>query len=106
MDQEMKKRYQELKRKNSKYTREKRWKSNTLLQECLSALGSNKIILNIDEQKWVLDKFNSDLPGLMNCDGENMQSIQEMLPRWANRRVYIVWDEADLPVIETDFECV
>ena len=50
MNDEQKKRYEQLKQKNKSIERKKNWSDNVLLQECLSALGSQNDILSIDEQ--------------------------------------------------------
>lgn len=49
MNEIIKKRYQELKDRNSNFVREKKWESNALLQECLLALDNNKKILTIEQ---------------------------------------------------------
>lgn len=64
MNEIIKKRYQELKDRNSNFVREKKWESNALLQECLLALDNNKKILTIEQQQQILTKFNSDLTKL------------------------------------------
>lgn len=107
MNETMKKRYQELKSSNRIHIRERRWESNALLQECLSILGNDKKILSMEKQQQILAEFNSDLPRLINSNRKKcVQSIQELLPQWINKSVYIIWDEEKLPIIQTDFECV
>ena len=106
MNETVKKRYQELKIQNYNSLMERKWKSNALLQECLEALGNNKKILSIKQQQQILDKFNIELPRLFGNEKKIVQSIQELSSRWMNRLVYIIWDEEELPIIQTDFESV
>lgn len=106
MNEIIKKRYQELKDRNSNFVREKKWESNALLQECLLALDNNKKIINIEQQQQILTKFNSDLTKLTDSyRKKSIKTIQELLPQWINKSVYIIWDKEDLPIIQTDFEC-
>ena len=74
MNEIIKKRYQELKDRNSNFVREKKWESNALLQECLLALDNNKKILTIEQQQQILTKFNSDLTKL--TDSYRKKSIK------------------------------
>lgn len=107
MNKTVKKRYQELKSRNSNYVREKKWESNVLLQECLLTLGNNKKILALEQQKQILVRFNSVLPRLMDSNRKkSVQSVRELLPQWGNNPVYIIWDEESLPIIKTDFESI
>ncbi len=106
MNETVKKRYQELKIQNYNSLIERQWKSNALLQECLEVLGNNKKILSIEQQQQILDKFNVELPRLIDNRKKSVQSIQELSSRWMNRLVYIIWDEEGLPIIQTDFESV
>lgn len=106
MNETVKKRYQELKIQNYNSLIERQWKSNALLQECLEVLGNNKKILSIEQQQQILDKFNVELPRLIDNRKKSVQSIQELSSRWMNRLVYIIWDEERLPIIQTDFESV
>ena len=106
MNETVKKRYQELKIQNYNSLIERKWKSNALLQECLEVLGNNKKILSIEQQQQILDKFNIELPRLIDNRKKSVQSIQELSSRWMNRLVYIIWDEEGLPIIQTDFESV
>ena len=106
MNETVKKRYQELKIHNYNSLIESQWKSNALLQECLEVLGNNKKILSIEQQQQILDKFNVELPRLIDNRKKSVQSIQELSSRWMNRLVYIIWDEEGLPIIQTDFESV
>lgn len=75
MNETMKKRYQELKSRSSKYAKERKWENNTLLQECLSVLGSNKMVLTMEKQNQILDEFNSELPRLMNSNRKKKRSV-------------------------------
>ena len=97
MNEIIKKRYQELKDRNSNFVREKKWESNALLQECLLALDNNKKILTIEQQQQILTKFNSDLTKLTDSyRKKSIKTIQELLPQWINKSVYIIWDKEDL----------
>lgn len=70
------------------------------------ALDNNKKILTIEQQQQILTKFNSDLTKLTDSyRKKSIKTIQELLPQWINKSVYIIWDKEDLPIIQTDFEC-
>lgn len=107
MNEETKKRYQELKNRNREYVNEKNRESNVLLQECLIVLGNSTVILDAEQESRILKKFNAKLLDVINSDRKRyVLSIQEVLPRWINKQIYIIWDNAGLPIIRTDFECV
>lgn len=107
MNEEIKRRYQELKNRSREHIKEKNRESNILLQECLSVLGNSKMILAPEQEREILDKFNSKLPSIMNSNiKKNVLTIQEMFPQWISKQVYIIWDKEGLPIIQTDFECV
>ncbi len=107
MNEEIKRRYQELKNRSREHIKEKNRESNILLQECLSVLGNSKMILAPEQEREILDKFNSKLPSIMNSNiKKNVLTIQEMFSQWISKQVYIIWDKEGLPIIQTDFECV
>lgn len=83
MNEEIKRRYQELKNRSREHIKEKNRESNILMQECLSVLGNSKMILAPEQEREILDKFNSKLPSIMNSNiKKNVLTIQEMFPQW------------------------
>lgn len=107
MNEIKKKQYQELKNNNYNCVIERKWKSNILLQECLAVLGNNKNIISIEQQQPILDDFNNILPQIIKSNKrKKIQSIQELLPHWEKKSVYIIWDEDDLPIVQIDFKYV
>lgn len=107
MNEIKKKQYQELKNNNYNCVIERKWKSNILLQECLAVLGNNKNIISIEQQQSILDDFNNILPQIVKSNKrKKIQSIQELLPHWEKKSVYIIWDEDDLPIVQIDFKYV
>lgn len=109
MNEQQKKRYEELKRKNAKAIkekeREKGWKSNALLQECLEALGTTETSLPVEEQEGIVDKFNEKLEKLFQFQKEEHGSIDSVRME-DMQSVYLIWDRMDLPVLRTDFASV
>lgn len=107
MNEIKKKQYQELKNNNYNCVIERKWKSNILLQECLAVLGNNKNIISIEQQQPILDDFNNILPQIIKSNKrKKIQSIQELLPHWGKKSVYIIWDEDDLPIVQIDFKYI
>lgn len=107
MNEIKKKQYQELKNNNYNCVIERKWKSNILLQECLTVLGNNKNIISIEQQQPILDDFNNILPQIIKSNKrKKIQSIQELLPHWEKKSVYIIWDEDDLPIVQIDFKYI
>lgn len=107
MNEIKKKQYQELKNNNYNCVIERKWKSNILLQECLAVLGNNKNIISIEQQQPILDDFNNILPQIVKSNKrKKIQSIQELLPHWEKKSVYIIWDEDDLPIVQIDFKYI
>lgn len=107
MNEIKKKQYQELKNNNYNCVIERKWKSNILLQECLAVLGNNKNIISIEQQQSILDDFNNILPQIVKSNKrKKIQSIQELLPHWEKKSVYIIWDEDDLPIVQIDFKYI
>ena len=90
----------------------------TLYKECLEALGSDIIILETKEaEKDILSKFESALPitSWARIDWDNMSkysrvsSVEEIIPLLKTyfqedeiKDVYIIWDQALLPIIHAD----
>ena len=112
MNDEQKKRYEQLKQKNKSIERKKNWSDNVLLQECLSALGSQNDILSIDEQEKIVDKVNRRFKEAVNAKKERkkIEVIDEIISEWIGENVFIIWDETGLPVIQTKLnnlkECI
>lgn len=106
MNEQQKKRYEELKKKNAKAikekAREKDWKSNVPLQECLEALGTTETSLPVEEQEGIVDKFNAKLRKLSQFQKEEHGSIDSVRME-DMQSVYVIWGRMDLPVLRTDF---
>ena len=105
MNGEQKKYYGQLKNKNRDIVRKKNRENNILLQECLTALGANKLILSADKQEEIISGFNKRVAALQNADKREIDSIQALLSEWPEK-IYVIWDEVDLPVIQTDLVCI
>ncbi|MEW4411892.1 hypothetical protein [Clostridium sp. AN503] len=100
-----KKRYEQLKNQNRDIARERKWANNLLLQECFTVLGKNKIILSLDQQEKVLSDFNKKITDLCKTEGREINSVEEIISKWTEK-IYIIWDESSLPVIQTDLTSV
>ncbi|AKA70178.1 hypothetical protein [Clostridium scatologenes] len=107
MNEEMKKKYNELKKKNEINIIRKEWESNTLLQECIENTGGK--ILDYDEgQKIVIniqEKFLFTVNGRMDWSNVNtkksikkLSDINDLVD--TSVLFYVMWDEEKLPCLE------
>lgn len=91
MDNEKKKKLEELKIqmqiKKQKHDLEK----NELLQECLRALNSYDIVAREDEVKRIIH--------LASAEDAEMHTHKEQITLTDEEEYYIVWDDASLPII-------
>ena len=91
----------------------------TLYEECLVALGNNAQAMNGKETKDIFEEITGTFPitswGRIDLDKINRKirgdSIQEGINKLKEERlidgdVYILWDEASLPVVKTKIESV
>lgn len=92
----------------------------TLLDECLEALGENKVILLESETTSIFKSFSSRFPitryGAINWDEisnkyyisklNDITSIIESKKNDVGKEIFILWDEASLPCIKTDLDSV
>lgn len=106
MDGNQRKRYEQLKNNNRLFVSKKMQEDNVLLQECIAALGAQAVTLPEDRKKAVLAAFNSVLKRAQD-DGESGRgSHGNTAPKndcdWAGQRVFIIWDGAGLPVIQSN----
>lgn len=103
MNDEQRKRYEQLKQDNKSTERKKSWSHNVLLQECLSALGTHKDILSIDEQEKIIDEVNRRYKKAVKLKKKRKKiaTVDETVSEWIGENVFIIWDEACLPVIQT-----
>ena len=81
-----------LKSSNVQYMREMEWKSNALLQECFNALEDYQIINNENEIAQIVKIIDS------NKSEQISHSAKSMILE--NNDYYVVWDNAQVPVIK------
>ena len=62
-------------------------------------------VLSMDKQRDILCGFNTKIVNLQNAGRREIGSIEEIIPEW-NEKIYIIWDEASLPVVQTDLESI
>lgn len=104
MNEEQKKRYEQLKKNNQSVVEKREWKSNILLQEALASLGTKKEILETRDQKELLAEFNRKVKILFekeDLERRNISSVEEFSSGLDECNVYIIWDEYSLPVVKT-----
>lgn len=80
MDDNLKLRYEELKRKNAESVRKNNWKRNIMLQDCLALLGDKAEILPVDIQDEIIRDVNDILKNNYNnfakCgDIDNIEAV-------------------------------
>jgi hypothetical protein len=91
----------------------------TLYEECLVALGNNAQAMSGKETKDIFEEMTGTFPitswGRVDLDKINrkirVDSIQEGINKLKEEKlidgdVYILWDEASLPVVKTKIESV
>lgn len=109
MNEEQRKKYEQLKKQNKTAENERRWDKNILLQECPSALGKQAKVIPSEKHAEVIKKINIATSsfkenGSLTCSGEFtfLNSINEIATDWLGERVLIIWDEATLPIVNSD----
>lgn len=105
MNADQRKKYEQLKKRNAKMVQEAMLKNNVLLQECIEVLKDQEGVLPSNKQEEILTAFNAKLNEALNSSAiikkmERLNSIDDINPDWIGKRVYIIWDEASLPIIE------
>lgn len=92
----------------------------TLLEECIEALGVNIDILENTQRKMIVNSFENTFPITFwgRIDWSNIQNYGEIYNTDEiklylhncfgsySKTVYIIWDEATLPIIKTDLHQV
>ncbi|MFJ7819264.1 hypothetical protein ACIQYX_26045 [Bacillus toyonensis] len=88
----------------------------TLLDECIEALGENIVVFEGEEREKILDSFENSFPitSWARIDWAKFRDFQNIvylddIEAYLNKRycldsyiVYIIWDEASLPIIKTN----
>lgn len=89
----LKKRMEEKKHKNQAFIQAQRWKQNTMLQECLTALrGSCTVALAVNQEAV------EAVVSIAMVEDHWMQT--ETVPdNWLPEMSYIFWDESTLPML-------
>lgn len=101
---DFRRRREEKQMKNRVFQQAQAWKRNALLQECLTALRGCCTVADMDHREAV-----EGAVFLANTEGDwrELGSIHEDLPEgWLNGDVFILWDEATLPVLRCPAEIV
>lgn len=105
MTEEQKKRLAKLKVKNKDYVLAKQWEKNVMLQECLSSLNNQWTIADSDMSIMCFKAIASFACRRIEPTKE-IQTVNEITDIWIGQSIYIVWDEATLPVLKCDFQTV
>ncbi|MBY6915750.1 MULTISPECIES: hypothetical protein [Clostridium] len=111
MDEVLRKRYQELKKKNKETIEKKEMKKNILLNECLEALENRYCELNKTLTKNLFDLFYNKVPitwyGRVEWDNISIkykiEKVDEIINIVNNNEFYIIWGEG-LPILKTDIK--
>ena len=110
MNEEMKKKYDELKKKNRITSIQKSWENNMLLQDCIESTGGK--VLPYDDGNKISEEVQSKIPFLngrvdfsrfkyknrMNT----ISSINELIN--SSIEFYVMWDEANLPCLKIELK--
>lgn len=111
MNEETKKKYDELKKKNRITSIQKAWENNVLLQECVESTGGK--LLNYDEGNKILEEIQGKIP--FRLDGRvdfskfksknninTIASINELIKN--STEFYVMWDEVNLPCLKSELK--
>ncbi|VYU67853.1 hypothetical protein [Clostridium tertium] len=111
MNEEMKKKYDELKKKNRITSIQKSWENNVLLQECIESTGGK--VLNYDDGNKILEEIQSKIPFRLNGRVDfsrfkyknninTISSINELIK--SSTEFYVMWDEENLPCLKSELK--
>ncbi|MCM2979144.1 hypothetical protein M3592_27495 [Priestia aryabhattai] len=91
------------------------FKDNIAFSECINALGNNTIIFSQDKSKQITNEFESVIPfdNNGNIEWENLKNVYAVKDveelnllkgklNILNERLYVIWDDYEVPVIEAD----
>ena len=111
MNEETKKKYERLKKKNRITSIQKSWGNNVLLQECVEATGGE--LLNYDEGNKILEEIQVNIP--FGFDGRvdfskfkskyniiSIASLSEVINN--SMEFYVMWDEVNLPCLKAELK--
>lgn len=110
MNEELKKKYQLLKKKNEAKVKEMCWMSNRLFVECIAAL-KNCDIINLEETEKMFDLLRVNFPmkitGCINWDihkeSKELKNVSDIYDiGCTSDEFFIVWDQKDIPCIRCD----
>lgn len=113
MDSNIRKRYEELKRKQKESTKKKRKNDNILLKECLESLQNAGHILSDEQEQYVLQRFTKEVPmtewGRVDWKKINLckrvNYYNELSKMLIEDEYYIIWGEG-LPVVQCKLEYI
>ena len=111
MNEETKKKYDELKKKNKITSIQKSWENNVLLQECVDSTGGK--FLNYDEGSKILEEIQEKIPfGLYGrvdfskfktkYNIIEISSLSELIKD--SVEFYVMWDEVNLPCLKSELK--
>ena len=110
MNEEMKKKYDELKKKNRIYAIQKSWENNVLLQECIEATGGRT--LNYNDGNKVMDEIQKKIPFRLGrvdfskfkfkTNINTIDSISKLIKN--STEIYVMWDNANLPCLKSELK--
>lgn len=113
MNEEMRKKYDELKKKNRINSIQNEWGNNMLLQECIGYTGAK--ILNHEEGNKILEEIQEKIPftvyGRVDFDKfkfqniiESISSIHELIT--ISEEFYVMWDNVNLPCLKSELNSI
>ena len=110
MNEEMKKKYDELKEKNRITSIQKSWGNNVLLQECIESTGAK--VLPYNDGNKISEEIQSKIPfsnGRLDFSRfkyknniNAVSTISELIN--SSTEFYIMWDEANLPCLKLELK--
>ena len=98
MDEKQKARMEVLKKQSQIKMREKQLLNNVLYQEAIEALQDYCVIQDEFEKERIIQ--------LVSYNDKEMHTHDEKINLVDGKRYFIVWDNEDVPVIESDGKCI
>ena len=114
MNEDAKKRYAYLKRKQNEQTKLYKWQHNNLFMEFVKKIDEIQIISD-DECKLLIDRFSSSIlfysSGRINWNASKWKKHKVSYLELGNyvdlsKDYYVIWDNYDLPVIKCKLQSI
>ena len=114
MDENAKRRYEYLKKKNQEKNKQERWENNTLFMECIQKIGDFKMISE-NECEQLLEKISLAIPFFYSghikwdetkCEKKIVEYDQLKNYIDVSKYYYVIWDDYEIPPIKCRLQSI